>query len=153
MSLLLKHVVPFRRRVSIVLNNNKEELNLVLRFCIDDFDYTVHVTTDSWKCFRCGEEVPEAQGSSDWRGQLWERIARGQRPVVVQICVWECQTVIFRNCMPPLLVWTGLFLLKCWGRLSPVAATMSFCCWAETLTTQRTIRNLVLPLKVYCWKQ
>ncbi|TWW67187.1 hypothetical protein D4764_02G0002280 [Takifugu flavidus] len=43
-SLLLSHVVSFRRQVSMVLNNNKEELNLAL------------VTTDSLKCFGCGEE-------------------------------------------------------------------------------------------------
>ncbi|TWW81691.1 Transposon TX1 uncharacterized 82 kDa protein ORF 1 [Takifugu flavidus] len=55
-SLLLSHVVSFRRQVSMILNNNEEELKLALRFRVDDFDYTVFVTTDSQKCFGCGEE-------------------------------------------------------------------------------------------------
>ncbi|TWW78252.1 hypothetical protein D4764_11G0003730 [Takifugu flavidus] len=44
---LLGHVVSLRQQVSMVLNNNKEELNLALRFRVDEFDYTVYVTTDS----------------------------------------------------------------------------------------------------------
>ncbi|TWW61838.1 Transposon TX1 uncharacterized 82 kDa protein ORF 1 [Takifugu flavidus] len=48
---LLRHVVSFRRQVSMVLNDNKEELKLTLRFRVDEFDYTVYVTTDSLKCF------------------------------------------------------------------------------------------------------
>ncbi|TWW73469.1 hypothetical protein D4764_15G0008630 [Takifugu flavidus] len=46
---LLRHVV------SMVLSNNKEELNLALRFRVDEFDYTVYDKTDSLKCFGCGE--------------------------------------------------------------------------------------------------
>ncbi|TWW66750.1 Transposon TX1 uncharacterized 82 kDa protein ORF 1 [Takifugu flavidus] len=65
---LLRHVVSFRRQVSMVLNNNKEELKLTLRFRLDQFDYTVFVTTDSLKCFGCGGEghvvVPEWCGGS-----------------------------------------------------------------------------------------
>uniref|UniRef100_A0A674P4C5 CCHC-type domain-containing protein n=1 Tax=Takifugu rubripes TaxID=31033 RepID=A0A674P4C5_TAKRU len=53
---LLRHVVSFRRQVSMVLNDNKEELKLALRFRVDEFDYTVYVTTDSLKCFGCWEE-------------------------------------------------------------------------------------------------
>ncbi|TWW81727.1 Transposon TX1 uncharacterized 82 kDa protein ORF 1 [Takifugu flavidus] len=53
---LLRHVVSFRRQVSMVLNNNVEELRLSLRFRVDDYDYTVFVTTDSQKCLCCGEE-------------------------------------------------------------------------------------------------
>ncbi|TWW81254.1 Transposon TX1 uncharacterized 82 kDa protein ORF 1 [Takifugu flavidus] len=52
---LLSHVVSFRRQVSMILNN-EEELKLALRFRVDDFDYMVFVTTDSQKCFGCGEE-------------------------------------------------------------------------------------------------
>ncbi|TWW73484.1 Transposon TX1 uncharacterized 82 kDa protein ORF 1 [Takifugu flavidus] len=53
---LLRHVVSFRRQVVMVLNNTEEELKLAPRFRVDDFDYTVFVTTDSQKCFGCGEE-------------------------------------------------------------------------------------------------
>ncbi|TWW71171.1 hypothetical protein D4764_17G0006540 [Takifugu flavidus] len=53
---LLSHAVSFRRQVSMVLNNNKEGLNMALRFRVDDFYYTVFVTTDPLKCFGCGEE-------------------------------------------------------------------------------------------------
>ncbi|TWW67214.1 Transposon TX1 uncharacterized 82 kDa protein ORF 1, partial [Takifugu flavidus] len=52
---LLRHVVSFRRQVSMILNNNKEELDMALRFRVDEFDYTVFVITDSLKCFGCGE--------------------------------------------------------------------------------------------------
>uniref|UniRef100_A0A674NT60 CCHC-type domain-containing protein n=1 Tax=Takifugu rubripes TaxID=31033 RepID=A0A674NT60_TAKRU len=56
-SLLLRHVVSFRRQVAMVLNNNEEELKPGLRFRVDDFDYTVFTRpTDSQKCFGCGEE-------------------------------------------------------------------------------------------------
>lgn len=41
--------------VSMVLHNNKEELNVALRFRVDEFDYTVYVNTNSLKCFGCGE--------------------------------------------------------------------------------------------------
>ncbi|KAG9283734.1 hypothetical protein AMEX_G2536 [Astyanax mexicanus] len=53
---LLKHVVSFRRRVFMVLNDNAEELNLALRFKIDGFDYVVFATTETMKCFGCGAE-------------------------------------------------------------------------------------------------
>ncbi|TWW71118.1 Transposon TX1 uncharacterized 82 kDa protein ORF 1 [Takifugu flavidus] len=52
----MRHVVSFRRQVSMVLNDSKEELKLALRFRVEEFDYTVYVTTDSLKCFGCGEE-------------------------------------------------------------------------------------------------
>ncbi|TWW59271.1 Transposon TX1 uncharacterized 82 kDa protein ORF 1 [Takifugu flavidus] len=55
-SLLLRHFVSFRRQVSMVLSHNKEELNLALCFRVDEFDYIVYGTTDSLKCFGCGEE-------------------------------------------------------------------------------------------------
>lgn len=50
----LKHVMSFRRQVLMVLKNNDEELNLVFKFKIDGYDYTVHVTSEMMKCFRCG---------------------------------------------------------------------------------------------------
>ncbi len=50
----LKHVMSFRRQVLMVLKNNDEELNLVFKFKIYGYDYTVHVTSEMMKCFRCG---------------------------------------------------------------------------------------------------
>lgn len=50
----LKHVVSFRRHVYMILKKNDEELNLVFKFKVEDFDYTVHVTTELMKCFGCG---------------------------------------------------------------------------------------------------
>ncbi len=38
----------------MVLKNNDEELNLVFKFKIYGYDYTVHVTSEMMKCFRCG---------------------------------------------------------------------------------------------------
>ena len=53
---LLQHVVSFRRRVFMILKNDAEELNLALRFRIDNFDYVIFATTETMKCFGCGLE-------------------------------------------------------------------------------------------------
>lgn len=50
----LKHVVSFRRQVHMILKKSDEELNIVFKFKVDDFDYTVHVTSETMKCFGCG---------------------------------------------------------------------------------------------------
>lgn len=50
----LKHVMSFRRQMLMVLKNNDEELNLVFKFKIDGYDYTVHATSETMKCFGCG---------------------------------------------------------------------------------------------------
>jgi len=52
----LKHVVSFRRQVHMILNNQNEELNLAMKFKIDDFQYVIFATSDSMKCFGCGQE-------------------------------------------------------------------------------------------------
>ena len=52
----LKHVMSFRRQVFMILNRNEEDLHLTFKFKVDDFDYTLHVTTDNMKCFGCGME-------------------------------------------------------------------------------------------------
>lgn len=52
----LKHVVSFRRHVFMILNNHNEELNLAMKFKIDDFDYVIFATSESMKCFGCGRE-------------------------------------------------------------------------------------------------
>ncbi len=51
----LKHVVTFRRQVYMILNNG-QDLNLVLKFRIDDFDYNIYVTSETMRCFKCGQE-------------------------------------------------------------------------------------------------
>ena len=52
----LKHVVSFRRQVFMILKNNTEELNLMLKFRVDDFDYIVYASSERMKCFGCGIE-------------------------------------------------------------------------------------------------
>ncbi len=51
----LKHCVTFRRQVYMILNNG-QDLNLVLKFRIDDFDYNIYVTSENMRCFKCGQE-------------------------------------------------------------------------------------------------
>ncbi|XP_066534379.1 putative uncharacterized protein DDB_G0290521 [Hoplias malabaricus] len=53
---LLQHVILFRRRVFMVLKNNDEDLNLAIKFRIDNYDYVVYATTATMKCFGCGLE-------------------------------------------------------------------------------------------------
>ncbi|KAI4880461.1 hypothetical protein NFI96_009804 [Prochilodus magdalenae] len=53
---LLKHVVCFRRQVYMVLKNGIDEVNVAFKFKIDDFDYVVFATSDSMRCFGCGQE-------------------------------------------------------------------------------------------------
>ncbi len=52
---LIKHVVSFRRFIYMILKDNRTELNLNLKLRVDDFDYTVFVSTDGMKCFGCGK--------------------------------------------------------------------------------------------------
>lgn len=52
----LRHVVSFRRQVFMILKNNSEELNLVFKFRVDDYDYNVYVTSGKIKCLGCGTE-------------------------------------------------------------------------------------------------
>lgn len=44
-----KHV-SFYRPVLMVLNKNKDKVNLVFEFRVEDFDYTVHITTMRLYC-------------------------------------------------------------------------------------------------------
>lgn len=39
----------------MILNNESAELNLALKFRIDDFDYVIYVTSETMKCFKCGQ--------------------------------------------------------------------------------------------------
>ena len=53
---LLKHVVCFIRQVYMILKNSIDEVNVAFKFRIDDFDYLVFATSDSMRCFGCGQE-------------------------------------------------------------------------------------------------
>ncbi|KAG8002322.1 Transposon TX1 uncharacterized 82 kDa protein [Nibea albiflora] len=78
----LKHVVSFRRQVFMVLTNDEDELNVAMKFKVDGFDYTIFATTETMKCFGCGQEghlvrncpdkvpqpVPSAQSAQDAQG-------------------------------------------------------------------------------------
>lgn len=53
---LVKHLVSFRRQVFMVLKNGIDEIDLVFKFKIDGFDYTVFATSDTTiKCFNCSK--------------------------------------------------------------------------------------------------
>lgn len=53
---LLKHVVSFRRQVFMVLKSEVEDLSVAFKFKIDGFDYVVYASSETMKCFKCGEE-------------------------------------------------------------------------------------------------
>ncbi len=79
---LLKRVVSFRRSVYMVVNNDAD-LDLVLNFRVDDFDYVVFITTDKIKCFGCGNighlvrACPSKQVEEDNRSADAEGAANG----------------------------------------------------------------------------
>lgn len=52
---LLKHVVCFRRQIHMILKSDLDELNVSFKFKIDGFDYVVFVSSDTMKCFGCGQ--------------------------------------------------------------------------------------------------
>lgn len=52
----LRHLVSFRKQVFMLLEKWNDKLNLVFKFKVDDFDYTVHVTTRTIPYFGCGAE-------------------------------------------------------------------------------------------------
>ena len=68
-----KHVMYFRRQAHVVLppSNAEKTLNIVLKLKIDNHDYQVYVTTDTLKCFECGNfghlkrSCPKATSSTD----------------------------------------------------------------------------------------
>ncbi|KAK3529635.1 hypothetical protein QTP70_032509 [Hemibagrus guttatus] len=54
-SSLIKHLVSFRRMVYMVFKEGTEELNVVVKFSVDGFDYNIFVSSDAdIKCFKCG---------------------------------------------------------------------------------------------------
>ncbi|KAF7643196.1 hypothetical protein LDENG_00243640 [Lucifuga dentata] len=54
----LKHVMSFRRQVFMVLNDLKQDLKIAMKFheSVDGFDHTIFASSESMKCFRCGQE-------------------------------------------------------------------------------------------------
>ena len=52
----LKHVVSHRRQVFMVLKDNSRDLNLSFSFKIEGFNYMIFVSSETMKCFECGEE-------------------------------------------------------------------------------------------------
>lgn len=40
----------------MILNNENEELNLVMKFKVENFDYVIYATSSMMKCFGCGKE-------------------------------------------------------------------------------------------------
>uniref|UniRef100_A0A8C4WZD8 CCHC-type domain-containing protein n=1 Tax=Eptatretus burgeri TaxID=7764 RepID=A0A8C4WZD8_EPTBU len=68
-----KHGMSFRRQAYVVLppSNAERTLNIVLKLKIDNHDYQVYVTTDTLKCFECGNfghlkrSCPKATSSND----------------------------------------------------------------------------------------
>lgn len=49
----LKHVVSFRRQVYMILNSESAELNLAIKFRLEEFDYVIYATSETMKCFIC----------------------------------------------------------------------------------------------------
>ncbi|KAL7890944.1 hypothetical protein AOLI_G00004200 [Acnodon oligacanthus] len=44
------------RQIYMILKNGIDEVNVAFKFRIDDFDYVVFATSDTMKCFGCGQE-------------------------------------------------------------------------------------------------
>ena len=59
---LLKHVVSHRRHLFMILNNRTEDLNLVFKIRVEEFDYVIFVSSNNTKCFSCGKEGHQAKG-------------------------------------------------------------------------------------------
>lgn len=51
----LKHVMSFRRQVFMILNSHSDPLNLSVKLTIEGKDYTIFISSESMKCFICGD--------------------------------------------------------------------------------------------------
>lgn len=51
----LRHVMSFRRQAIMILKSQNEALNLSVKLSIDNKDYTIFISSETMKCFVCGE--------------------------------------------------------------------------------------------------
>ncbi|KAL0161320.1 hypothetical protein M9458_045045, partial [Cirrhinus mrigala] len=51
----IKHVMSFRRQTFMILNSQSDPLNLSAKLNIDGKDYTVFISSESMRCFVCGD--------------------------------------------------------------------------------------------------
>lgn len=51
----IKHVMSFRRQAFMILNNQSDPLNLSAKLSFEGKDYTVFISSESMKCFVCGD--------------------------------------------------------------------------------------------------
>ncbi|KAM9470587.1 uncharacterized protein Hap1MRO34_019449 [Clarias gariepinus] len=69
---LIKHLVSFRRVVFMIFKEGVEELNVIFKFRVENFDYNIFASSDTdIKCFKCGamghlvRACPERQNDPD----------------------------------------------------------------------------------------
>jgi len=51
----IRHVMSFRHQALMILNSQSDPLNLSVKLSIEGKDYTVFISSESMKCFVCGE--------------------------------------------------------------------------------------------------
>lgn len=51
----IRHVMSFRRQALMILNSQSDPLNLSAKLSIEGKDYTVFISSESMKCFICGD--------------------------------------------------------------------------------------------------
>lgn len=54
-SVELNHVMTFRCQAIMILNSQNEALNLSVKLSIDGKDYMIFISSETMKCFVCGE--------------------------------------------------------------------------------------------------
>ncbi len=51
----IKHVMSFRHQAFMIFNSQSDPLNLSAKLSIDGKDYTIFISSDSMRCFVCGD--------------------------------------------------------------------------------------------------
>lgn len=51
----IKHVMSFRRQAFMILNSHSDPINVSVKLNIDRKDYTIFISSESMRCFICGE--------------------------------------------------------------------------------------------------